>query len=174
MISLDSVDSTSSDLIRIHEDQDTDSFMHRLASLVALIYVTFSQISQRDREEVLTTEREIKLYTKLSANAMEGQGSSALKASLVAAVVFTASFAFAHKNDQLFVQSISNQIPKIGELFSIQHAGTAKNYDAIASIKQTKLQDKSAKAQSEGNIKEAFAQVLQAEIGRLREAASSR
>ncbi len=165
-ISLDSIDSVSTDQLKLHDDEETSSFLRRLAKLVACVYVTFSQISQNDRKEVVSTEKEIKMYTHLSADKLSDQGNWTLATAVMGVVFFTASFAWTHKNDQSWIQNISSFAPKVGELFSLHKSGSVKSYDAIVNIKQTKLQDKSSKAQSEGNTKEAFAQVLQAELRR--------
>lgn len=165
-ISLDSIDSVSPD-IRLHEDEDTRSFLYRLASLVALVYVTFSELSQNERQEVVRTKKEIKQYTHLSVDKMAGQGNWTLATALVGTLFFAASFACVHKNDQLFVQNVSSFAPKIGDLFNAHKSGSVKSYDATITIKQTELQDKTSKAQSEGNTKQAFEEVLRAEIRRL-------
>ncbi len=174
-MSVDAISSTSTDAICLHEDKETDAFLHRLANLVALIHVTMSQISQKDRQEVLTTEREITLFTNKQADGMKAQGSSALTTATVALIFFTASFACTHGKDQAAVQQLSQFFPKIGGLYEASKSGSVKNFEAIAMIKQTKLQDKSSKAaQPESSLKDAAAQVLQKAIDQLREAAPSR
>lgn len=172
MSPLESVSPSSSASIRLHEDEKTNSFLHRLASLVANIYITFSELSQKERQEVVLTEKEVTFFTNKSCEALTSQSSVSAKASIAALVVFTVAFGCSFGNDRILVQKISDHIPTVANhLYGVEQQTTSKNYDALTTVKQTKLQDKSAKAQSEGNIKESFAQVLQAEINRLREAA---
>ncbi len=158
---------------RIHQDEATSNFMRRLAGLVADIYATFSQISQKDRQEITHLEKKYTIATMSSADATRAQGKAALATAIVGLVVLAVSTAIQNPNDQLFVQKMSDQAPQLGQLFSSQYSATQKGYDGVAGIQYQKLQDKSSRAQSDGNLKETFAQVLQAEIQRLRSASAS-
>jgi hypothetical protein len=160
---------------RIHEDAETNNFRHRLACLVAEIYATFSQVSQNDRQEITRLEAKYTLATHNSADATIEQGDLAMKIAVLE--VFACSISIAvgasNQNDGLFVQKMSDQIPQIAQLFTAQTAANQKNFDGIGQIQLQNLQDKTSRAQSDGNMKESFAQVLQAEIQRLRSASSS-
>ena len=76
-------------------------------------------------------------------------------------------------NDKKFVQLVADKAPDLVRLFDSSHEANIKNRDTLAQLEWSKLQDKNTKSQSDGNIKDQFAQVLQAEIQRLRSASSS-
>ncbi len=169
---------TNSNLVTFSESQmfsseSTGNFMQRLATLVAAIYATFSQISQNDRHEIARLEQKYSELIHKSADATIAQGSVAMKTAFISLGVFACSLAIGNQNKALFVQEISKQIPEISSLFSQTQAANQRIFDGMASIEQHKLQDTTSHLQSDGNLKEAFAQVLQAEIQRMRSAASS-
>lgn len=152
---------------------DTESYLRNLASLIAKIFTTFSQISQNDRKEITRLEDKYTDSNLKSARLLETKGSLAWKTAALSLVVFAGSLAFNNVNDRKFVELVSQKVPDVARLFESRYDASQKENDSVASLRLTQIQDKTTKAQTEGNIKDQFAQVLQAEIQRLRSAAAS-
>jgi hypothetical protein len=157
----------------ILKTDDSDGFLRKLACLVAQIYSTFSQISQNERSEIVQFELKYKTHSFESSDMTRTRGKFALGFACISMGIFVASLAFANMNDRKFVQLASEKAPDLARLFDASHEANIKNRDSLAQLEMSKLQDKNNKSQSDGNIKDQFAQVLQAEIQRLRSASSS-
>ncbi len=157
----------------ILKTDDQDGFLRKLACLVAQIYSTFSQVSQNERSEIVQLELKYKTHSFESSDLTRSRGKLALGCACISLAIFTASVGFANMNDKKFVQLVADKAPDLVRLFDSSHEANIKNRDTLAQLEWSKLQDKNTKSQSDGNIKDQFAQVLQAEIQRLRSASSS-
>lgn len=172
-MSLEAIRAQTSQKDPVHVNQKTDNFLRKVAKLVAQIYTLFSEISQHDKKEIQRLEFKYTLATHDSASLTKAQGKVALTTSIVGIGILAASLGISNRNDQLFVQKISEQAPALSQLFTMHQAANGKTADSIAAIQYQKLQDKSSKSQTDGNIKDSFAQVLQAELQRHRAASSA-
>jgi hypothetical protein len=157
----------------IYKSDDTNGFLRKLAALVAQIYVTFSQISQNERNEVVKLELKFKKHSFESADLMRAKGNLGLGFACISVILFGASVGFANTNDTKFIQLVSEKCPDVVRLFDSSREGKIKSQETLASLESIRLQDKNNKSQTDGNIKEQFAQALQAEIQRLRSASAS-
>ncbi len=156
----------------ITESKVNTSNLRELAELVARIYLIFSKISQSDRKETSDLEIKFKIYSIQSADLMRSRGNWALGTALLTFTAFAASLAFTNANDKKFVQLLSEKTPDLLRVFDARREADIRSKDSLAQLEMTKMQDKNNKSQSEGNTKEHFAQILQAEIQRLRSASS--
>lgn len=156
----------------IHPNEETNNFMRNLAALLAHIYTTFSRISQNDRKEIVNLEQKYSLSVIRSSDAMRSQGTVSTVAAVASLILLAVSFPMVSTNDQRFVQKMSEHAPDIANLIGTRHQAAGRSAEALSQVELQKVQDKSNRAQSDGNIKEAFAQVLQAEIQRHRAASS--
>lgn len=170
---MSSINPVSSSDPRISENVETNNFMRRLAGLVAEVYATFSKISQNDRQEIARIEKKYTLSTTGHADSLRSQGNIQMGAAFAAVAAFAIATAIANPNDQAFVKKMSEHVGGFSQLFVQQSMGNQKNFEGLSSIQFQKLQDKSSRSQSDGNIKETFAQVLQAEMQRHRSASAS-
>jgi hypothetical protein len=152
---------------------EPQNILRRLALLVAQIYTTFSQISQNERSEIVQLEMNFKSHNIESASMMRSRGNLALGTACLSLMLFAASQGFANVNDKKFVQLAGEKVPEFVRLFDTRGEANIRNTDSLSQLEMTKLQDKNNKSQSDGNIKDQFTQVLQAEIQRLRSASSS-
>jgi hypothetical protein len=153
--------------------ENTDGFLRKLAALVAQIYTTYSQIAQNDRQEIHRLEATFKVHSFESADLTRSRGNLALGAACLSLFLFAISMGFANSNDRKFVQLASEKAPDVIRLFDSHRDGSIKRQESLAQIEMTKIQDKNSRSQTDGNIKEQFASVLQAEIQRHRSAAAS-
>ncbi len=135
--------------------------------------MTFSQIAQNDRKEISDLEIKFKVLSFDSADLTRSRGNWTLGTALATFTVFAASTAFMNPNDRAFVKLISDKTPDLLRVFDARREAQIQSKNSLAQLEMTKMQDKNNKAQSEGNTKEQFAQVLQAEIQRLRSASAS-
>jgi hypothetical protein len=152
---------------------ESGSYLHKLAALVALIYTTFSDISQKERGEIVRLEQQYSVYAKESADLTRSRGNLAFATACLCMMVFAASFALTNPNDKKFVQLASEKLPDFMKIIDGHREGAIKSKDSLAQLEMTRMQEKTNKASSEGNMKEQFASVLQTEIQRLRSASSS-
>lgn len=150
-----------------------ESFLRTLAKTVAQIYTMFSEIAQNDRAEIVRLECNYKIHSFQSADLMRSLGKIGFASACLSMIVFAASMGMSNVNNQKFVQLASEKVPMLTKMFESQREGTIKSQDAISQLEYAQMQDKHNKAQSEGNAKEQFASVLQAEIQRLRSAATA-
>ena len=157
----------------IYKSDDAKSFMRTLAVLVARIYATFSEFNQKERKEIHQLELSYKQHSFQSADLMRSRGKIALVGACFNMLFFAGSFAFRNTNDMKFVQLVSQQAPEVSKLFENSREAEIRSTDALAQLENTRMLDKNNKSQSDGNIKEQFAQALQAEIQRLRSASAS-
>lgn len=164
--------STISNKAVIYKSDDTEGFMRKLAALVARIYVTFSQISQNERTEIHVLEIKYKAHSYESADLMRSRGRLSLGCAAISLLLYAGSLAWTNTNDSKFIQLVSEKSPEIVKLFDHSREASIKSREALAQIAFSRIQDKNSKSQSEGNIKEQFAQVLQSEIQHLRSASA--
>lgn len=167
--------SVSSVTTKVMEVQniETGSFLRKLAAIVAQIYVTFSQISQNERFEITNLELEYKKHSFQTADMIRSSGRLAFIGACTSLFLFATSFACVNMNDTKFVQLISDKSPEVFKLFEHSRQANSKGFDSVAQLEYARLQDKNNKSASDSNVKEQFAQVLQAEIQRLRTASAS-
>ena len=157
----------------VSSDKEKTSNLRELAQLVARVYLIFSKISQSDRQEASDLEIKFKIYSIQSADLMRSRGDWALASALLTFTTFAASLAFTNANDQKFVDLVSKKIPDLLRVFDARKEADIRSKDSLAQLEMTKMQEKNSKSQSEGNTKEQFTQILQAEIQRLRSASSA-
>lgn len=155
------------------KNDESDGFLRKLAALVAQIYATFSQISQNDRLEINSLEFRYKEHSFESADLMRTRGNLSLGFATISVLLFAASLGFANTNDTKFIQLIAEKTPDLLKLFDSSREANIKNRETLAQIEGIRLQEKNTKTQNENGTKEQFAQVLQAEIQRLRTAAAN-
>lgn len=149
------------------------SYMHTLAALVAEIYVMFSQIAQNERKETSQLEQKFTLANRQVASSIRSQGSLAGWSGCASVVASLAALAWANHTDQSAVQKLSEGFVSGGtQLLLKGHEANSTNHSASAQIFSQKMQEKMNR-QQDGNVKEPFAQVLQAEMQRLRSASAS-
>jgi hypothetical protein len=170
-MSIHPLTSVSSKCVVLTSD-DTTGFLRKLASLVAQIYTTLSKISQSERTEIVNFELKYKANSFESADMTRTRGQLSLGVACISLAISAAAFGFTNLNDRKFVQITAEKAPEIARLFDTSREAGIKDRDALAGLEMTKLQDKNNKTQNDGNIKEQFAQVLQAEIQLLRSAAA--
>ena len=154
------------------KSDDTNGFLRKLAALVAQIYSTFSQISQNERSEIVQFELKYKTHSFESADMTRTRGQMSLGFACLSLAISAAALGFTNMNDRKFVQIAAEKAPDIARLFDTSREAKIKNRDTLAGLEMTKLQDKNNKSQTDGNIKEQFAQVLQAQIQLLRSASA--
>ena len=148
----------------ILKNDDTGSFMYKLAGLLAQIYATFSKISQNDQLAIVKLEADYKKHSYEIADLLHSRGNASLGMAIVSTAVFATSLAFANTNDQKFIQLMSEKAPILASLFDNARDGKMKTREAQMQIEYTKLQEKTNKSQNEGNIKSEFARALEAQM----------
>jgi hypothetical protein len=150
-----------------------ESFLRHLSQIVAEIYTTFSQMAENDRKHMLQLEMQFKKHSFDASDSMKSRGNLALASAVISLLVFAASFGLTNSNEQKFVQLASEKIPMITNIFDTRSEANIKTKDSVAQLEYSQLQEKHNKTQTDSNTKEQFASTLQAEIQRLRSAASS-
>ena len=152
--------------------ENTQSFLRRLATLVAQIYTTFSQIAQNDTLELHRLEVTYKIQSYGIADLTRSRGNVALGTACISLFLFATSMGFVNENDRKFVQLVSSEAPRIAELFNSQRDAAMKRKESHVQIDGQKITDKISRLHADSSVKDQFASVLQAEIQRCRSAAS--
>jgi hypothetical protein len=154
-----------------------ESVLRQLASLVAQIYATFSFSSQNGYIDTAKREEKFKNHSYESADQMRLMGKTGVGIAAaglvlsVALLVLTRSY---NEAIQQFCQQMATQASSgVSKLTESYQQSTIKHCDTKAQLDQMSLQSNSNRSASEANTKEQFAQVLQAEMQRLRSASTA-
>jgi hypothetical protein len=155
------------------KEEEMRTFLRELASLVAEIFATFSEIARKERDEIHQLEKTYTLHSRESADLTRSRGNWALGSAIASITVFTVSLAFTNANDRKFVQFISEKTPDFIRPFDAHREAAIRNKDALSQLEMSKIQDKNNHSQSESSSKDQYTQVLQAAIQEARSAAAS-
>ena len=154
------------------EQDEISGFLRKLASVVAQIYTTFSKIAENSRIEINKLEIKYEGSWKKQAEILKSKGNFGVITATASIAIFAIGLTFANPGDRAFVKLMSEHVPNACQIFNSRYEANQKQHEAVGQLAYQQIQDKSNKTQSEGNLKDQFAQVLQAEIQRLRSASA--
>ena len=148
------------------------STLRSLAQMVSLIYAVYSQMAQHDREEVNALEKSYRMSSLESADLKRSLGNWTFAAATLGCGVFLVSLG-REANNQKFLQFCSERMPDLFRILNAPKEANMHNIDSLNSLKTNQMQDKNNQVQADSNGKDQFTQILQAEMQRVRSAASS-